>query len=228
VKALGNGESERIGDLTSYLESLLELAAASDPQVRHPSVAEIRARALSFAQDLNGRSERMGWVLRSRVGRDAVALAQNVADLMAIKDAAALDRIGSGGITDSWSTFLDDLVHPGALIDAEGDVFHVNRAWKHFAETNDGDLEAVGNGINYLAVCDAAARAGDHDGAVVGRALRELLTAGRTGVPVTWVYPCHSPTQYRWFQLTAFALPARQGAAVIHINVDADQPALAG
>lgn len=226
--ATGPSDGHDLGAIRPYLDALLELAAVADPHVRHPSAAEIRARALSFAHDLGGRSERMGWVLRSRVGRDAIGLAQNLADLLAILDSTALDRLAGNDIIDRWKAFLDDVAHPAALIDSTGEVIHVNRSWQAFAEGNGGDAAHVSLGMNYLDVCDDAARAGEHDGAVVARALRDLLDSGRMGVPVTWVYPCHSPKEFRWFQLTAFPLPARRGAAIIHINLEAGQPALTG
>ena len=43
-----------------------------------------------------------------------------------------------------------------AILDGNGIVLAVNRAWREYKETNGADMERVGEGVNYLIVCDAA------------------------------------------------------------------------
>lgn len=85
-----------------------------------------------------------------------------------------------------------------ALLDAEGVIVWVNRAWKAFAEANAGDPAAVGPGVSYLDVC--AATAGDLVTARVEAAIRRALIGDLPG-SVAIEVPCHGPRTARWFDM---------------------------
>ena len=53
---------------------------------------------------------------------------------------------------------VDVLAAPVAIVDADGRILAVNARWRVFARKNRGALVAVGEGANYLAVCDRASR----------------------------------------------------------------------
>lgn len=114
---------------------------------------------------------------------------------------------------------LDALTAHVAVVDREGKIVATNAEWRKFAVENQIDFESVSNGVNYLAVCDAAAHRGDTDAAIVADALREVLAGQR--VAWQYEYPCHSPTEQRWFicQVTRGHIRQQPHAVVSHENV---------
>ena len=108
--------------------------------------------------------------------------------------------------------------HPAhlAVLDRSGTILLVNRAWEEFARHNgDPGLVHTGPGHNYLEACRplddpyaAAARAG----------IEEVLQGKRSEFYLE--YPCHSPTQRRWFMMRVFPTGKPvSGAIVWHLNI---------
>lgn len=114
---------------------------------------------------------------------------------------------------------LDSLSPHIALVDTSGVIFLTNEAWREFARLNGTDLHEVGEGVNYLDVCDSAARAGVEGTAAFAEGLRSVLR-GRLR-EVSMEYPCHSPTEKRWFiaRATRFLAGGIEGAVIAHENV---------
>ncbi|MCB0882537.1 MAG: diguanylate cyclase [Thermoleophilia bacterium] len=106
---------------------------------------------------------------------------------------------------------LDHIPAQVALIGPHGEIRLTNAAWDTFARENGADPAGVGVGSNYLAVCGS-----DGEAAVAARGIRQVL-AGRLE-RYTFEYPCHSPTQERWFLMEC--KPAPRGTAVVtHFDV---------
>ena len=82
-------------------------------------------------------------------------------------------------------------------LDAEGCILLVNRAWQGFAASNQGTAEATGPGINYLEVCDLAARSGSPEGRSFADGLRQVLQGQRESFELG--YACHAPNESRWY-----------------------------
>jgi hypothetical protein len=101
---------------------------------------------------------------------------------------------------------LDLLSRRLAILDHEGVIIFVNRAWREFAAANGGTASAVGEGADYLAACEAAMRDGDEYAARFARGLRAVLRGLRTSF--SHRYPCHSPTEDRWFIAHVYRLPS--------------------
>lgn len=100
---------------------------------------------------------------------------------------------------DFFVSVLDSLTQQVAVIDAEGRILWVNRAWKAFSEENGGDPDQTWRGTNYLQVCRSSAEDEEQDGA---DALGGLGRVIRGEAPVSYLeYPCHSPTEQRWFMM---------------------------
>jgi diguanylate cyclase (GGDEF)-like protein len=116
---------------------------------------------------------------------------------------------------------LDSLSAQIALVDASGEIFLTNEAWRRFAETNGTPPHEVSEGVNYLDVCDSAGRAGSGEAATFAEGLRSVLD-GRLG-EFAMEYPCHSPTEKRWFIARATRFLAgdgvAEGAVVAHENI---------
>ena len=117
------------------------------------------------------------------------------------------------------SAILNALPAHIALVDAEGVIRSVNEAWRRFGQANALRHEGLGVGINYLAVCDAAKGASSEEAGSVAEGIRRVL---RSETPeFSLEYPCHSPTERRWFRLMVAPLDDRPpgGAIVMHVNV---------
>jgi diguanylate cyclase (GGDEF)-like protein len=115
---------------------------------------------------------------------------------------------------------LDSLSAHIALVDASGKIDLTNGAWGSFARANGTPQQEVSEGANYLDVCDSARRAGSEDAAAFADGLRSVLD-GRVE-EFAMEYPCHSPTEKRWFVARATRFLAGddvQRAVVAHENV---------
>ena len=92
---------------------------------------------------------------------------------------------------------LDEQPEHTAIVDGSGAIVAVNKAWKRFARDNGADLRKVSEGANYLDVCERAKGEQSQYARSFGEGLRSVLSSreGRFAME----YPCHSPTQRRWF-----------------------------
>jgi two-component system, NtrC family, sensor kinase len=73
----------------------------------------------------------------------------------------------------------------------------VNEAWKRFAKDNEADLSKVSEGANYLGVCERAKGEQSQYAQAFGEGLHSVLCSREERFAME--YPCHSPTQRRWF-----------------------------
>jgi PAS domain S-box-containing protein len=103
-----------------------------------------------------------------------------------------------------------------AVLDAAGNIVAVNTAWQRFARAN-GALPTVqvGAGLNYLAVCERATKAGDPLAAQALEGVRAVLSGARSEFELE--YPCHAPSQPRWYRMRAAR--AGTGAVVSHTDI---------
>ena len=92
---------------------------------------------------------------------------------------------------------FDGLSAHVCALDRQGTIIAANAAWQKFGATNDAAVEAVGVGRNYVDVCENSAAGGDPDATAFLAGLREVLE-GRCD-DFEMEYPCHSPTEPRWF-----------------------------
>jgi PAS domain S-box-containing protein len=115
-------------------------------------------------------------------------------------------------------TTLDALAETLCVVDANGRILAVNRAWSEFALANGADPGRVGVDANYLDVCDAGASTSEAAQAAAA-GLRAVLSGQSAGFRLE--YPCHGPEEDRWFQMQAMARPLHgaPGAVVIHRDI---------
>jgi signal transduction histidine kinase/DNA-binding response OmpR family regulator len=92
---------------------------------------------------------------------------------------------------------LDTLRTHVCVLDEQGSILAVNKAWRDFAQANPPVPDNCCEGASYLAACDAAANRGDRDARAFGEGLRAVL-AGTRG-EFAMECPCHSPLVQRWF-----------------------------
>ena len=100
---------------------------------------------------------------------------------------------------------IDGLAAHIAILDGEGGILAVNAAWLGFAESSAPAGRVVGERVNYLGVCDAAAGDWAEEAGGVAAGIRAVLS-GETEM-FSLDYPCHSPTEQRWFSLRVTRFP---------------------
>lgn len=114
---------------------------------------------------------------------------------------------------------LDAMSAHIAILDENGFILDVNAAWRDFARQNGFNHEAYGIGLNYLAVCDSAASNNSRDALTVAQGIRDVM--GYSLNEFYLEYPCHSPTERRWYvvRVTRFDWYGHIRLIVAHQNV---------
>lgn len=105
------------------------------------------------------------------------------------------------------------------VLDGDGKVRWVNEPWRRFAAANGLSPQLCGVGEDYLGACRGAESTAD---ALTTDGLRQVI-AGESP-EFTGDYPCHSPTEPRWFQLVARSFRAddgSRGTIVVHTDITA-------
>jgi diguanylate cyclase (GGDEF)-like protein/PAS domain S-box-containing protein len=94
---------------------------------------------------------------------------------------------------------LDGLTASVCVLDSQGAVLAVNKAWKDFHAANGGAADVVHEGTNYLQVVCAApgASATQPGSSPFADLLQQVLRGERDAFE--WEYACHSPHEQRWF-----------------------------
>jgi two-component system CheB/CheR fusion protein len=146
------------------------------------------------------------YAIPSTTGRGAV---MSFVDVSAYHDARRLQAI------------LDGLPEHVAVLEPDGTIRMINAAWKRFALANgDPELKTSGPGCNYLSVCEADSPVGGESASAALRGLRGVLEGSLPGFSME--YPCHSPTEERWFVMNVAPIQGPTlGVVVSHINVTA-------
>jgi signal transduction histidine kinase len=100
---------------------------------------------------------------------------------------------------------LDGLSAHVAVLDASGTIVATNEAWKAFAGANGADPGRVSEGADYLGTCTSAAGPNAEGAAEFVSGIMEVLGGRKERFELE--YPCHSPTERRWFVARVSRLP---------------------
>jgi len=120
---------------------------------------------------------------------------------------------------DIYRVALDSISAHVAILDETGLILETNRAWKDFGMVNGIRIEPSCIGLNYLETCDKASKDPFDEAAVVAAGIRQVF---RGEIEEFFVnYPCHSPTEERWFALRVvkFRDPELNKAVMSHENI---------
>jgi len=106
-----------------------------------------------------------------------------------------------------------------ALLDSQGVILAVNEAWRRFATANILQSSDFFIGQNYLGVCESAHGDCAEEAQDAANGIRSVLRGELKEFSLE--YPCHSPTEQRWFRLMVTPLSELpgHGAVVMHVNV---------
>jgi formate hydrogenlyase transcriptional activator len=116
-------------------------------------------------------------------------------------------------------TILSSLNTHICVLDRYGRIISVNHSWAAFALDNGLASEAsVGQGVNYLDVCRRAVNDGDELARLALDGVRAVCDGTQEYFELE--YPCHSPTEKRWFLMIVTPLQgSSSGAVVVHNDI---------
>ncbi len=126
------------------------------------------------------------------------------ARMLALREALAEAEAGQNRLRASEQfalATLDALPEHIAILDDKGVILAVNAAWRRFGAINGLAYPNALTGQNYITVCLHAAAAGDGSAGQAAQGIGEVLS-GRAET-FAMEYPCHVPTERRWFALKA-------------------------
>lgn len=117
-----------------------------------------------------------------------------------------------------YKTILNSLDTHVAVLDENGVILETNTAWQDFARKNGMKGQADCLGINYLSICEACADS-DAQPTIVATAIRDVINGSRSEYSAQ--YPCHSPTERRWYSLKVlpYRSEGQHRVIITHENV---------
>lgn len=119
------------------------------------------------------------------------------------------------------NTILNALSVHVALLDEKGRIVATNLHWREYGQANGVESQPDADGMNYLEVCDAAEGESSEEASAVARGIRAVISGDLQEYSIE--YPCHSPTEKRWFFMRAVRLdgPGPLRVMVSHENITA-------
>ncbi len=118
------------------------------------------------------------------------------------------------------AALLDALPGHIALLDRDGRILRINRAWRDFAMADClSGKKHFGIGIDYPLACEKAKGIGEPLAAAVATGIRSVLD--RTTLSYSVDYACDAGDGSRWFKLLVSPMPelGNYGAVVTHIDI---------
>lgn len=209
------------GDIGRRLDDFAH--TLNDPELMHDLAHTLRTERMAEreVQTVDGSRtyllRLLPYVIPSTTTRGAVA---TFVDVTAFHDAQRLQAI------------IDGLPEHIAVLDPVGTIVMVNAAWERFAKANgDTDLAISGPGCSYLGACNPLVAPddpassdnnnsdnSDNNSSEAERGIRQVLEG--TLPQFSLEYPCHSPTDKRWFVMNVAPIRAKGlGVVVSHVNV---------
>jgi DNA-binding CsgD family transcriptional regulator len=100
---------------------------------------------------------------------------------------------------------IDSLSAHIAILDKDGTIILTNRAWQEFGAANSlqGPMDSLGQ--NYLLISEQA----EETGHIIAQGIRKVISGDLQEFFTD--YPCHSPTENRWFALRVVRLKSAVG-----------------
>ena len=117
------------------------------------------------------------------------------------------------------SATVDALSASLVILNEEGAIIAVNRAWRKYSQANGAESACICEGVNYLAVCDTASGAHSESAAEMAAGIRSVLRGERDKFVLE--YPCATPTETLWFSVsvTPFSSAGVTRAVVAHEDI---------
>ncbi|WP_425641319.1 diguanylate cyclase [Marinomonas gallaica] len=123
-------------------------------------------------------------------------------------------------------SIIDSIASQLAVIDSDGRIVYVNQSWCDFGKESGACCDTVEwDTINYLTACDQSSVNGDNFGSSVAQGLRDLIQGDTEEFQIE--YPCHSPTQKRWFIMRCTPFDQGNQRFIVIVHQDVSQRKLA-
>ncbi len=109
---------------------------------------------------------------------------------------------------------MDLLETQTAIIDQDGYIIAVNKAWKKFNQENGGVMSTAGTGVNYLNVLEQS------EAEAAKKQIKQVLE-GQSAYN-EYAYTCHSPKKERWYLMKVMPMKKEgqiYGALIQHDNI---------
>ena len=134
--------------------------------------------------------------------------------ILFVKDAIEIKDSLANIILDALSAHI-------AILDKNGVILKTNLAWRKFADANRMQIPDDTSPINYLSVCDLAQGDFSKEAKIVAEGIRSVINGEIKEFLLD--YPCHSPSEKRWFYMRVTRIPGRgpMRAVVSHENITA-------
>lgn len=115
---------------------------------------------------------------------------------------------------------LDSMQAQIAVLDSKGIIVAVNEAWRRFAIENGAPSDTgLHIGVRYRDVCQPCIEGEPDEGAIEAYDGIGMVLEGRLS-SFSVDYPCHSPTEERWFSMSVSLLGERShGVVITHTNI---------
>lgn len=94
-------------------------------------------------------------------------------------------------------SLVDMLSSKISIIDETGLILAVNSEWRRSAEMDSKSCVTVCEGVNYLEICDATFGSDAIYAKAMAAGIRSVIQGGQPSFSLE--YPCHSPSEKRWF-----------------------------
>jgi signal transduction histidine kinase/CheY-like chemotaxis protein len=168
------------------------------------TASDVQARGLEEGAD--------GYIARPISNREFLARVQSLLRIKRTEEALRESRQFLQSTLDSLSAHI-------AILDETGTIVTVNRSWRRFADQNGLAWADYGIGRNYLAVLDSASGVSSEGSLDAARGIREVISSQRDHFRQE--YPCHSPTEKRWFAMSVTGFHNARGHPVVvsHENI---------
>lgn len=105
-----------------------------------------------------------------------------------------------------------------ALLDQKGKITAVNKSWREFGKKNGLKTKSDCIGQNYFSICKKVIGSDFIYAQKTSKGIKEILS-GKSG-EFQLEYPCHSPTEKRWFRLMANPIKSRYNSGVVVMHLD--------
>ncbi len=114
---------------------------------------------------------------------------------------------------------LNSLNERVAIIDSDGIILAVNRAWTAFALQNHENPKKTSVGVNYIEVCEDPADKNPRESREFANGIRRVLDGEISEFSV--MYPHNTPLQKRWFlaKVSKFYGEGSRKAVVLHADI---------
>ncbi|MFN8599708.1 MAG: PAS domain S-box protein [Candidatus Binatia bacterium] len=114
---------------------------------------------------------------------------------------------------------IDALSAHICVLDESGEILTTNAAWRQFHEDNRSAAGVADGAGNYLRVCDAVTGPDAEQAAAFAAGIRAVLRGD--AAQFTLEYPCHSPSEQRWFvgRVTRLGSDGPARVVVAHENI---------